>query len=297
MSSFGVAGSKKVPVSDAAGSDFCGGARLKTEEAPHCCGTSVRAGPVSRVLSPGRTPGPCHLSRAAVSCRLEQPTPRHRASNPWLPVYTVLQPTGRTAGRHCCPRGGLLPRLFTLTRRSHQENPRFGRISGTFTDSCGRSFSVTLPQPHGCQVVSLRGALRCPDFPLPACGRQRQSGPAATKIRNKLVKPAGKGWKLQIPSKEGTWGRGGFACTALGCECGTCDLQDGMNAYRRVVKVFSLPTGTLCRAGSGTAGRTAPGTRPRRGGGRRRRNCHGRGSGPCPSCPRRRTAGGRWRSA
>ena len=43
---------------------------------------------------------------------------------------------------------------------------------------CGRSFSVTLPQPHGCQVISLRGALRCPDFPLPACGRQRQSGPA-----------------------------------------------------------------------------------------------------------------------
>ena len=42
----------------------------------------------------------------------------------------------------------------------------------------GRSFSVTLPQPHGCQVISLRGALRCPDFPLPACGRQRQSGPA-----------------------------------------------------------------------------------------------------------------------
>ena len=74
-------------------------------------------------------------------------------------------------------RGGLLPRLFTLTRRSHQENPRFGRISGTFTDSCGRSFSVTLPQPHGCQVVSLRGALRCPDFPPPVA-RRRWSGPA-----------------------------------------------------------------------------------------------------------------------
>ena len=45
-------------------------------------GIPVRAGPVSRVLFPGRTPGPCHLSRAAVSCRLKQPTPRHRASNP-----------------------------------------------------------------------------------------------------------------------------------------------------------------------------------------------------------------------
>ena len=51
--------------------------------------------------------------------------------------------------RHC----GLLPRLFTLTRR---EIP------------CGRFFSVTLLYPHGYQVISLRGALRCPDFPLPA---------------------------------------------------------------------------------------------------------------------------------
>ena len=50
-------------------------------------------------------------------------------------------------------RGGLLPRLFTLTRR---EIP------------CGRFFSVTLLYPHGYQVISLRGALRCPDFPLPA---------------------------------------------------------------------------------------------------------------------------------
>ena len=114
---------------------------------------SVRAGPVSRVLFPGRTPDLCHLSRAAVSCRLKQPTPRHRASNPSLPVYTVLQPARRTAGRHRCPRGGLLPRLFTLTRR---EIP------------CGRFFSVTLLYPHGYQVISLRGALRCPDFPLPA---------------------------------------------------------------------------------------------------------------------------------
>ena len=80
---------------------------------------SVRAGPVSRVLFPGRTPDLCHLSRAAVSCRLKQPTPR----------------------------------LFTLTRR---EIP------------CGRFFSVTLLYPHGYQVISLRGALRCPDFPLPA---------------------------------------------------------------------------------------------------------------------------------
>ena len=47
---------------------------------------SVRAGPVSRVLFPGRTPDLCHLSRAAVSCRLKQPTPLNcrytRSCNP-----------------------------------------------------------------------------------------------------------------------------------------------------------------------------------------------------------------------
>ena len=32
---------------------------------------------------------------------------------------------------------------------------------------CGRSFSVTLLYPHGHQVVSLRGALCCSDFPPP----------------------------------------------------------------------------------------------------------------------------------
>ena len=57
----------------------------------------VLAGPVSRVLFPERTPGLCHLSTTAVTCRLQQPTPRHRTSNPSLPVYTVLQPVRRTA--------------------------------------------------------------------------------------------------------------------------------------------------------------------------------------------------------
>ena len=124
------------------------------------------AGPVSRVLFRSRSPGLCHLSTTTVARRLQQPTPRHRASNPRLSVYMVLQPAGRTAGRHRCPRGGLLPRLFTLTRRPKP---------------AGRSFSVTLPYPHEYQVVSLRGALRCPDFPPPV-SRRRQSGPAAAKV-------------------------------------------------------------------------------------------------------------------
>ena len=33
-------------------------------------GIPVRASPVSRVLFPGRCPGPCHLSGTAVTCRL-----------------------------------------------------------------------------------------------------------------------------------------------------------------------------------------------------------------------------------
>ena len=37
----------------------------------------------------------------------------------------VLQPARRTAGRHCCLRGGLLPRLFTLTGRRHRPRLRY----------------------------------------------------------------------------------------------------------------------------------------------------------------------------
>ena len=66
-----------------------------------------------------------------------------------MSIYITLQPARRTAEAHCCLRGGLLPRLFTLT-------PQAGRL-----------FSVTLLCPHGHQVVSLYGALCCSDFPLP----------------------------------------------------------------------------------------------------------------------------------
>lgn len=43
--------------------------------------------------------------------------------------------------------------------------------------TAGRFFSVTLLYPHGYQVIGLRGALRCPDFPPPVA-RRRWSGPA-----------------------------------------------------------------------------------------------------------------------
>jgi len=122
------------------------------------------------VLSPGRE-SLCHLSRPAVTRPArQQPTPRHRASNPrQSSVYTVLQPARRTAGTCRHVRGGLLPRLFTLTARRR------------------RSFSVTLLSPREDLPVRKRGALRCPDFPPPPPvenigsilrRKQRQSLPA-----------------------------------------------------------------------------------------------------------------------
>ena len=75
------------------------------------------ANPVSRVLLRNGCCALYHLSTIAVTRNLQRPTPRHRASNPHLSVYMALQPVRRTAGEHCCLRGGLLPRLFTLTGR------------------------------------------------------------------------------------------------------------------------------------------------------------------------------------
>ena len=55
-----------------------------------------------------------------------------------------------------------LPPRWALTPPFHPYLPGFKQIP------CGRSFSVTLLYPHEYQVVSLRGALCCPDFPPPA---------------------------------------------------------------------------------------------------------------------------------
>ena len=66
---------------------------------------------------------------------------------------------------------------------------------------------------------------------------------------------------------------------------------------RAAVRGCALRSGRVCRACSGTAGRSRSASRPPHGGARRRRSCRGRGSGPCPSCPRRRRAGARWRCA
>ena len=107
------------------------------------------ANPISRVLLRGLYRVLYHLSTIAVTRNLQRPTPRHRASNPHRSVYMALQPVRRTAEVYHYLRGGLLPRLFTLTRL----------LNG------GRLFSVTLLHPHGRQAVNLDGALRCSDFP------------------------------------------------------------------------------------------------------------------------------------
>ena len=48
----------------------------------------------------------------------------------------VLQPVRHTAERHCCPRGGLLPHLFTLTQVVYPQqksyDPRIGPSGGYF---------------------------------------------------------------------------------------------------------------------------------------------------------------------
>ena len=70
---------------------------------------SVRAGPVSRVLFPGRTPDLCHLSRAAVSCRLKQPTPIAAPAVGSYPAFSPL-PAGKSLVG-----GSFLLRSYTLT--------------------------------------------------------------------------------------------------------------------------------------------------------------------------------------
>ena len=116
------------------------------------------AGRISRVLYSLRSL--YHLSRPEVSPTAhQQPTPRHRTSNPYLSVYMVLQPVRRTAGTCRHARGGLLPHLFTLTG----------------SRSLRRLFSVTRLSPHEDLPVRKDGALCCPDFPPPATvSRHRQ---------------------------------------------------------------------------------------------------------------------------
>lgn len=111
---------------------------------------SVRAGPVSRVLFRGEPRTSVTLSRAAVSCRLKQPTPG-------IGRATLNCRYTRSCNRETYCRATSLPRGGFLTPPFSPYPPEI---------PCGRFFSVTLYLTD--IVISLRGALRCPDFPLPA---------------------------------------------------------------------------------------------------------------------------------
>ncbi len=121
----------------------------------------------------------------AVARRLKRPTPRHRASNPRLPVYMALQPVSGTASRVTTRRkmdsfspvwsGGLLPRLFTLT------------VCHT---KCTAAVFLCYLELYPCEYLPVRkdGALRCPDFPL--------SSRTAAKPRCRLIR--GKDTKIEF---------------------------------------------------------------------------------------------------
>ena len=55
---------------------------------------------------------------AAVACRFEQPTPRQKTGNLYMPVYLALQHMGCAASYVTIRSGGLLPHLFTLTSKT-----------------------------------------------------------------------------------------------------------------------------------------------------------------------------------
>ena len=108
----------------------------------------------SRAYKPGSVPslsrGLYHLSRPAVTrTARQQPTPRHRASNP------------TTAGIH-----GLATReTYWPERVATSAVGSYPAFSPLPSRPGRRSFSVTLLSPREDLPVRKRGALRCPDFP------------------------------------------------------------------------------------------------------------------------------------
>ena len=98
-----------------------------------------------------------YLSRG-VAAGLQQSTPGKGRAILVLPVYLTLQRIGCTPRNVSKPRGGLLPRLFTLT------HCLTGLLGGRFLLHC----------PCRRRQLSVRkyAALCCPDFPLAATWRQ-----------------------------------------------------------------------------------------------------------------------------
>lgn len=114
----------------------------------------VRAGPVSRVLYPGDARASViYLGRQSPAASSNLPPGIGRATLNCRCTWSC-NPRDVLPGDIAAPAVGSYPAFSPLP-------------AGIPKIPDGRFFSVTLLYPYGYQVVSLRGALRCPDFPLP----------------------------------------------------------------------------------------------------------------------------------
>ncbi len=115
--------------------------------------------PVSRILSPDRSPAPCHLSAPVFADGMYLPTPPGSAGAEQTgPIclltgmYMAFQPTRFIPFRRC------RRKACALTTRFH---PYPGGRYVSVTLSVSRHLRGRTP------AVSWCGALRCPDFPPP----------------------------------------------------------------------------------------------------------------------------------
>ncbi len=98
-----------------------------------------------------------------------QPTPRHLAGSPHLPVYLVLQVAVAYPRSIATTRRELLPRVFTISER------------------IGCYFLLRLPQGFPCLRFPQYDALSCPDFPQPTIRIDQQTLPAHSRAGMRLT--------------------------------------------------------------------------------------------------------------
>ncbi len=150
----------------------------------------------------------CHLSTTTVTRRLQQPTPGiGRATLNCR--YT----------RSCNPRD---VRPDDIAASAVGSYPAFSPLPGGMHPA-GRSFSVTLPYPYGHQVVSLHGALRCPDFPpLP---KQAATERTCRGKDNKIPRIAASRAAVSACGGRGGSGKKAFAAVENGAAGRSCPAR------------------------------------------------------------------------
>lgn len=98
-----------------------------------------------------------HLSCHDITIVIIRPTPRHRTSNPFKPVYMVFQPIRCTATDVTTSTGKLLPHLFTLTSMTlPKETDWRYAFCCTYPSACNKTY---------CLRVTKHTVLWCSDFP------------------------------------------------------------------------------------------------------------------------------------